>query len=200
MAHLGIQGDVEGWGRGQGQGQGQRSSCSRRNRDNNADINDINDNDNDNNHSNNNDNSNNSDNNNFIGDDENRDYKCDSSVENIEKIKSPFPLETMSNQLHDIDRISGKFNQFSAESAWSGGIERGRDRGSGLLAMPARRDNLTYRAVVLKGGDDEKRRAIVDILRASQQGTLNPSANSSTYSTNVYALLRFDLIQFPSAN
>ena len=97
MAHLGIQGDVEGWGRGQGQGQGQgqRSSCSRRNRDNNADINDIND--NDNNHSNNNDNSNNSDNNNFIGDDENLDYKCDSSVENIERIKSPpFPLEAMS--------------------------------------------------------------------------------------------------------
>ena len=99
MAHLGIQGDVEGWGRGQGQGQGQgqRSSCSRRNRDNNADINDINDNDNDNNHRSNNDNSNNSDNNNFIGDDENLDYKCDSSVENIERIKSPpFPLEAMS--------------------------------------------------------------------------------------------------------
>ena len=115
----------------------------------------------------------------------------------METVQLPFPLQTMSNQLHDIDRTSGKSNQLSAEN---GGIERRRDRDSGLLAMPARRDNLTYRAVVLKGGDDEKRRAIVDILRASQQGTLNPSANSSTYSTNFYALLRFDLIQFPCAN
>jgi hypothetical protein len=38
----------------------------------------------------------------------------------------------------------------------------------GLLAMPSRRDNLTYRAVLLKGGEEEKRRAVVAILKASQ--------------------------------
>ena len=39
---------------------------------------------------------------------------------------------------------------------------------SGLLALPSRRDNLTYLAVVLHGGDDEKRKAVVEILKASQ--------------------------------
>jgi hypothetical protein len=44
-------------------------------------------------------------------------------------------------------------------------------KGGGLLAMPSRRDNLTYRAVMLQSGDDAKRRAVVAILKASQTET-----------------------------
>lgn len=43
--------------------------------------------------------------------------------------------------------------------------------GGGLLAMPSRRDNLTYKAVMLQSGDDAKRRAVVAILKASQSET-----------------------------
>ena len=39
---------------------------------------------------------------------------------------------------------------------------------SGLLAMPSKRLNLTYRAVLLSGGEEEKRRAVVDILKKCQ--------------------------------
>lgn len=59
--------------------------------------------------------------------------------------------------------------------------------GGGLLAMPSRRDNLTYNAVMLQGGDDAKRRAVVAILKASQtetetqDGLQQNSRNSSYY-------------------
>ena len=42
------------------------------------------------------------------------------------------------------------------------------DASSGLLAMPSKRLNLTYRAVLLTGGEEEKRRAVVDILKKCQ--------------------------------
>ena len=57
--------------------------------------------------------------------------------------------------------------------------------GGGLLAMPSRRDNLTYRAVMLQSGEDAKRRAVVAILKASQteiqDETQQNSRNSSYY-------------------
>ena len=57
--------------------------------------------------------------------------------------------------------------------------------GGGLLAMPSRRDNLTYKAVMLQGGEDAKRRAVVAILKASQTETQDETQqnnrNSSYY-------------------
>ena len=63
-------------------------------------------------------------------------------------------------------------------------------RGNGLLAMPSRRDNLTYRARILKGGEDEKRRAIVDILKASQSGDGMMTENIRTYLLSLSCLFK----------
>ena len=57
--------------------------------------------------------------------------------------------------------------------------------GGGLLAMPSKRDNLTYKALLLQSGEDAKRRAVVAILKASQtetpDETQSNSRNSSYY-------------------
>ena len=50
--------------------------------------------------------------------------------------------------------------------------------------MPSKRENLTYKALLLEGGEDAKRRDVVAILKASQtetQDETQPNSRNSSY-------------------
>ena len=98
------------------------------------------------------------------------DIKDHSPIKSSESITKLSEKSISNTNKEDIDVKKYNTEEYSVQKNISKKDNENKynDASSGLLAMPSKRLNLTYRAVLLTGGEEEKRRAVVDILKKCQ--------------------------------